>query len=202
LRLSPAKRQDLEETPLDLTEIHERLDRLESVEQIRGLVSRYPELADRRDIEELVKLYSENVQVGRKQGREALASSFRRVLGPPGPFGVTIHFVGPPDISIDRADPNRATGTAYCRAEHEVGDKWVVIFLKYFDTFVRENGTWLFANRDMKAFYGADVLERPNGAERMKYELLPGGLMSRAEAPECHESWRDFWASTSSSRDG
>jgi hypothetical protein len=181
---------------MDLTAIYQRLDRLESIEEIRGLVSRYPELADRRSIDELVTLYSENVQVGRKKGREALAASFRRILGPQGSFGVTIHFVGPPDVLIDPTDPDRATGTAYCRAEHEVGDKWIVIFLKYFDSFIRENGRWLFASRDMKAFYGADVLERPNGAERMKYELLPGGLMCRAEAPECHESWRQFWAAS------
>jgi ketosteroid isomerase-like protein len=172
-----------------------RVERLESIDEIKTLVARYAELIDRRDIDALVQLYVEDVPVGRKVGREALARSFRRVLGPDSPFRVTIHFVGAHTVQIDASDPDRASGHAYCRAEHEVGDKWVAVVFQYFDSYARRDGRWLIQDRVMKAFYGADVLERPNGDERMKHQILPGGLMATAELPESEPTWTEFWAS-------
>src|SRR4051812_2459539 len=180
----------------DMSALATRVERLESIEEIRTLVARYAELIDRRDIDALVQLYVEDVPVGRRVGRDALATSFRRVLGPSSPFRVTIHgFVGSHTVDLDPSDPDRATGVAYCKAEHEVGDKWVVVVFQYFDSYARRDGRWLIQDRVMKAFYGADVLERPNGTERMKHEILPGGLMATAELPESESTWVDFWAS-------
>src|SRR4051812_11817603 len=162
----------------DMSALATRVERLESVNEIKTLVARYAELIDRRDIDGLVQLYVEDVPVGRKVGRDALAASFRRVLGPSSPFRVTVHFVGADSVDLDPSDPDRATGVAYCRSEHEVGDQWVVVLFQYTDTYARRDGRWLVQDRVMRAFYGADVLERPNGTERMKHQVLPGGLMA------------------------
>lgn len=175
--------------------IEHRLDRVESELAIRHLVASYPPLLDVRDIDSLVELYVSDVAVGRRSGREALRTSFRRVLGPDSPFRATIHFTGSHRVVMDEHDPDAATGVAYCRAEHEFEDKWVVAMLQYWDTYRREADRWLFVQRQMKAFYVSDVLERPNGDGRVKHQLAPGGLLAEADLPEGAAVWREFWAS-------
>jgi ketosteroid isomerase-like protein len=177
-----------------MNDLKARIERLEAIEEIRTLVASYAEMVDRRDVNGLVQLYVDDVQVGTKVGRDALQKSFRRVLGPSSPFRVTVHFVGAHLVEIDTADGDKATGTVYCRSEHEVADKWIVVMFKYFDKYRRVNGRWFFEDRVMKAYYGVDVLERPNGADRVKHQLLPGGLLATAELPESELSWVDFWS--------
>ncbi len=106
---------------------------------------------------------------------------------------MTVHFIGNHVIDLDPDDPNRATGVVYCRAEHEFEEQWVVATLLYQDRYVRENGRWCFHERDMKAFYVVDTLERPNGPDRVKLQLTDVGLLGTPEAPECWPSWQRFW---------
>ncbi|RYE43212.1 MAG: nuclear transport factor 2 family protein [Hyphomicrobiales bacterium] len=170
-----------------------RLDRVESAEAIRQLVSRYGVLIDSRDLDALVELYVEDFRVARDlHGRAALRATFERMLGAEAPFTTTIHFVGNQTIDFDETNPDRASGVVYCRAEHEFPDLWVVATLQYWDTYERRDGKWYFAQRKLKAFYAADVLERPNGPDRIKRQVSPGGLLSTAEVPESWPSWQRF----------
>jgi hypothetical protein len=50
---------------------------------------------------------------------------------------------------------------------------------------------WLFAQRDIKAFYVVDVIGRPNG-ERVK-SLTIVGMLETAELPRAWPSWRPCW---------
>jgi prophage maintenance system killer protein len=88
--------------------------------------------------------------------REALAPVFADL----NKYDVTTHFVGQSTIFTLTAD--RGTGEAYCLAHHVTvdGDKrrLMVASLRYLDTFVKTNGTWLFAQRQL---YVDWVDERP-----------------------------------------
>jgi hypothetical protein len=180
----------------NVLDVEHRLDRLESVEEIRQLAARYGVQVDARDIDNLIKLYSADTPVGRRSGRVALRRSFERTLGKRAPFRITVHFIGNHMIEIDQKNPDSATGVVYCRAEHQFDDTWVVATLQYWDTYVREDGRWLFFERAMKAFYVVDILSRPSSDQRVDIQLTDVGLLGRAEAPECWPSWGRFWSST------
>ena len=175
-------------------ELLRRLDRLESLEAIRALIARYAVLVDARDVDGLLELYVDDFRVGRdRTGPAALRDSFRHMLGGNGVFRTTVHFVGQQDITFDEADPDRARGVVYCRAEHELPDLWVVSTLQYWDRYERRDGHWLFAERRLKAFYTCDVLERPNGPNRVKRQVTDVGLLGKAEVPEAWATWHRFW---------
>ena len=64
-------------------------------------------------------------------------------------YAATTHFVG--QSTIFTLTGNRATGEAYCLAHHvTVNDskrRLMVASLRYLDTFVKMDGTWLFSER-------------------------------------------------------
>jgi ketosteroid isomerase-like protein len=170
-----------------------RVDRLESLEAIRGLIARYAVLVDARDVDGLLELYTDDYRVGSERGLQALRESFFHMLGA-GTFTTTVHFVGQQDIELDAEDSDRARGVVYCRAEHECGPLWIVATLQYWDRYERRDGRWLFAHRRLRAFYVADVLERPTGPDRVKHQLTDVGLLGRPEVPEAWPSWERFHA--------
>jgi hypothetical protein len=114
---------------------------------------------DSRDLDGLVECFVPDVQVGRGTfGRPALRDWFDGVLRT---FGISIHFIGNHRISI--VDDDRASGVVYCRAEHEVGDEWVVMMIKYWDDYARIDGEWLIS-----AAQGEGLVRRPAIARRQR----------------------------------
>lgn len=176
----------------DLVGLIARIDRLEAAEAIRDLAARYARYIDAKDMRPLVQLFVDDVVVRDEVGRDAKLRAFVGNHGPEGRFGTTIHLVTGHTVDLDRADPDRATGVVYCRAEHEIEDRWVVATIQYWDRYERRDGTWLFAERDIKAFYVVDVLERPNG-ELVKQRLTNVGMLEKAELPYAWPSWSAFW---------
>ena len=77
--------------------------------------------------------------------REALAPVFADL----NKYDATTHFVGQSTIFTLAKD--RATGETYCLAHHVTvdGEKrhLMVASLRYYDTFVKTEGAWLFAER-------------------------------------------------------
>jgi hypothetical protein len=77
--------------------------------------------------------------------RGALASIFADL----NKYDATTHFVGQSTIFTLSAD--RGTGETYCLAHHvavEGGKRCIMrASLRYLDTFVKEEGAWLFAER-------------------------------------------------------
>jgi hypothetical protein len=63
----------------------------------------------------------------------------------------TMHFNGQSTVQVDG---DRATGITYCRAYHlKIPDgvqKLMIAGIRYYDTMVRHNGAWLFAERKLK----------------------------------------------------
>jgi SnoaL-like protein len=124
---------------------------------IRELVEGYAHCADRRDTKGQMSLFTADthfvVYMNAKDptpsqelhSREALAPVFADL----NKYAATMHFVGQSTILTLTAD--RGTGEAYCLAHHLIieGEKrhLMIAALRYYDTFVKAGGAWLFAER-------------------------------------------------------
>ena len=132
----------------------EQADRL----VIRELVDAYAHCADRRDADGQKSLFTEDTHfvvymdgqgsepTQMLDGREALTPVFDDLNR----YQATMHFNGQSTITLDG---DRATGESYCTAHHlftEDGErKLMVAWLRYRDTFVKVDSTWLFAERNL-----------------------------------------------------
>jgi hypothetical protein len=132
----------------------EQADRL----SIRELVDAYAHCADRRLAVEQASLFAEDARfivymngqgsepTQALEGRAALMPVFDDLNR----YQATQHFNGQSTISLNG---DRATGESYCIAHHlftEDGErKLMIAHLRYADTFVRKDGVWLFAERNL-----------------------------------------------------
>jgi ketosteroid isomerase-like protein len=124
---------------------------------IRELVEAYAHCADRRDAKGQMALFTSDTHFvvymnasdpkpsQELHSREALAPVFADL----NQYVATMHFVGQSTILSLTAE--RGSGEAYCLAHHltEGGGKrqLMVAALRYYDTFVKMDGSWLFAER-------------------------------------------------------
>jgi SnoaL-like domain len=124
---------------------------------IRELIEAYAHCADRRDAKGQMALFTADthfvVYMKAKDptpsqelhSREALAPVFADL----NKYDATTHFVGQSTIFTLTVD--RAMGEAYCLAHHITIDggkrRLMLASLRYLDTFVKMEGTWLFAER-------------------------------------------------------
>lgn len=158
---------------------------LTACEDIRQLASRYAIAMGHRDIDALVRLFVDDVRVGRDLvGRDALkanmsgqlAESRRTILQ------VTNHV-------IDVVDADHATGIVGTRGEIERGADWVVQVIEYHDTYERRGGEWLFVRRRHLLWYGADMLTRPNVLPDANW---PQSQTGKGVLPEIIPSWQQW----------
>lgn len=162
------------------------LERLASRIEIGELPSRYAMAIDARDVDTLVGLFVDDVAGGRHgTGREALKAWYLPVLRR---FGRSIHLIC--GHVVDFVDDDHATGLVYCRAEHEDGDGWYVMAMRYEDVYERRDGRWCFARRKEHPWYAVDVLDRPSAP----YIRWPGHEMMRATLPDRFPTWEPFWS--------
>ena len=124
---------------------------------IRELVEAYAHCADRRDAQGQMSLFTADthfvVFMNAKDPKPSMELHSREALAPVfadlNKYDATTHFVGQSTILTLTAD--RASGEAYCLAHHvTVADgkrRLMVASLRYYDTFVKVDGEWLFAER-------------------------------------------------------
>ena len=124
-----------------------RLDRIESSQAIGQLPSRYAMALDARDLDALVALFVDDVDASAEGcGREALKRWYDKVLRR---FYRSIHLIC--GHQFEFIDSDHATGSIYCRAEHEDGDGWFVITMRYDDVYERRDGLLTFIGHGMSA---------------------------------------------------
>ena len=126
---------------------------------IRELVEAYAHCADRRDAKGQMALFTEDthfvVFMNAKDPKPSQELHSRAALAPVfddlNKYAATMHFVGQSTILTLKAD--RATGEAYTMAHHHTvaGTKrsLMIAALRYTDTFVKKDGAWLFAERNL-----------------------------------------------------
>jgi ketosteroid isomerase-like protein len=124
---------------------------------IRELVEGYAHCADRRDAQGQMALFTPDthfvVYMNAKDPTPSMELHSREGLAPVfadlNKYHATTHFVGQSTIASLSGD--RATGEAYCLAHHVTIDgskrHLMVASLRYNDTFVKTDGTWLFSER-------------------------------------------------------
>jgi ketosteroid isomerase-like protein len=133
---------------------------------IRELVEAYAHCADRRDAKGQMALFTPDthfvVFMNAKDpapsqelhSREALAPVFADL----NQYAATMHFLGQTTILTLTGD--HGTGETYCMPHHLMIDgksrRLMIAALRYTDTFVKTDGTWLFAERKLYV----DWLER------------------------------------------
>jgi len=132
---------------------NEAADRL----AIRELVEAYAHCADRRDAKGQLALFTADthfvVYMNAKDpnpsqelhSREQLALVFADL----NKYAATMHFLG--QTTILTLTSNRGTGETYCMPHHLTVEgknrRLMIAALRYYDTFVKMDGTWLFAER-------------------------------------------------------
>jgi hypothetical protein len=126
---------------------------------IRELVEAYAHYADRRDAKGQMALFTADthfvVYMNAKDPKPSMDLHSRDALAPVfadlNKYDATTHFVGQSTIFTLSAD--RATGEAYCLAHHVTVDgekrRLMIASLRYYDTFVKGDGGWLFAERQL-----------------------------------------------------
>jgi SnoaL-like domain len=135
---------------------------------IRELIEGYAHCADRRDANGQMSLFTADthfvVYMKAKDQKPSQELHSREALAPVfadlNKYAATMHFVGQSTILSLTSD--RGTGEAYCLAHHLTVDgekrKLMVAALRYYDTFVKLDGSWLFAER---LLYVDWIEERP-----------------------------------------
>jgi ketosteroid isomerase-like protein len=126
---------------------------------IRELVDAYARCADRRDATGQMALFTEDTRflvfmdhnspdpTQELRGRDSLAPVFDNL----NIYAVTMHFNGQSTVVLAG---DRASGESYCLAHHlSIGDDgrrtMMIASIRYLDEFVKQNGHWLFAERQL-----------------------------------------------------
>jgi hypothetical protein len=175
-----------------MNDLLQRLERVEAQLAITQLPARYALAVDSRNLDALVNLFIDDVPCGRRgNGRAALKDFYASDHILRGFYRSQHQICG---HTIDFIDADHATGTVYCRAEHEDAEHWVVMAICYFDSYERRNGEWLFARRDEQHWYSTDWNEKPRGPN---FQNWPGKYTQARHAPRLPHSfasWQAFWA--------
>ena len=124
---------------------------------IRELIEAYAHCADRRDAKGQMSLFTADthfvVFMDAKDPKPTWALRSRDALAPVfadlNKYDATTHFVG--QSTILSLTDDKAIGEAYCLAHHvtvaEGKRRLMIASLRYLDTFVKQDGGWLFAER-------------------------------------------------------
>jgi len=169
----------------------QRLARIEARLDIGQLPIRYALAVDQRDLDTWTGLFVPDVDLGRHgSGAEALREWIAPQLAW---FYRSIHLICGHRVELgpDLPDggPLTATGQVYCRAEHEVDDRWIVMAIRYDDVYRRVAGQWLFERRHERHWYAADLTEHPQSVGFDSWGTGPA-----PQLPGADPAWHAFWA--------
>jgi len=124
---------------------------------IRELVEAYAHCADRRDAKGQMALFTADthfiVYMNAKDPKPSQELNSREALAPIfadlNQYVATMHFLGQTTILTLTSD--RGTGETYCMPHHLTVDgnrrRLMIAALRYYDTFAKLDGAWLFAER-------------------------------------------------------
>ncbi len=179
-----------------MSTLEARIDRLESIDNIRQLVSKYALSLDMRDLDAHVNLFAEDIRVSRElSGRAALKRWLDDTLRLQ--FTGTSHHIGNHVIEFD--NPDHAHGIVYSKNEHETpteggGAQWVIMQMIYWDDYERMKGPngpqWYFRRRLPCYWYASDINSPPIGEHKMRW---PGRDVYDGAYHDLFPSWAAFW---------
>ncbi len=164
-----------------------RIDRLESIDEIRQLAGKYSLSLDMRDLDAHVNLFAPDIRVSReKVGRAHLKAWLDDTLR--NQFTGTSHHLG--QHIIEFRGPEHALGVVYSKNEHECGGEWVIMQMLYWDDYERIEGRWYFRRRLPCYWYATDLNKPPIGDMKMRW---PGREPYDGAYHALFPSWKEFW---------
>ncbi|MCP5181229.1 MAG: nuclear transport factor 2 family protein [Pseudomonadales bacterium] len=178
----------------DLEKLAARLDRLESKDAIRNLVTAYAIACDEHDIPRLADLFTEDADFGSpngkmvSSGREAIREMFINTFRIRGP---AFHWTHDVTVTIDAGDPDRATGLVYSHAETTPNGVVSIAAMKYHDTYRREAGVWRIASRQIQFLYYVPYAKYGEALTSTNRVLMGGDLIP-ADYPESLPAWQEY----------
>lgn len=176
-------------TATDTQSLLARIDRLESLDEIRQLPAKYALCVDMRDFDQLANLFVDDVYVSKTAtGRQAIKEWFANALSH-GLIG-SAHGINGHIIDLEGGD--LATGLVYSRNTLEHAEVWYMEMMAYLDRYERRGGRWYFQRRTPLFWYQCDHLLPPLGGGEAK--LRWAGQEWRSGAfHDAFPSWQDFW---------
>jgi uncharacterized protein (TIGR02246 family) len=178
----------------ELAQVLERLDRLESKEAIRVLVTEYAIACDEHDMPALMRLFTADACFDAPNGamvavgRDAIETMFIETLKTRGPG---YHWTHDVTVKIDPEDPDKATGLVYSHAETTPNGVVSLAAMKYHDDYRREDGEWRFAKRVISFLYYVPAVEYGAGLSS-KNRVVIGADRLAADYPEKLSAWQAF----------
>jgi len=179
---------------VNIEEIASRLDRLESKEDIRSLVSKYAEACDQQDLKYLESLFTENAEFNspngmlNSKGRQSIIEMYEEVFQTRGP---SFHWTHDVRVEVNSDNPSKATGTVYSHAETTRDGIASLAAMRYDDEYSNSEGTWKFSKRTINFFYYVKTSEY---IEDLTETLRVNGVDGKvaADIPESVPAWIEF----------
>ena len=117
---------------------------------LKRLVDTFSNLADVKDVDAQVLLFTEDAEVVSKSGDQVFVSKGREEIGKAfsgflALFDVVYHLNGQQTVDIDG---DTATGISYCFVTLIGGGKKNQSGVRYHDTYVKQDGRWLIKKRE------------------------------------------------------
>jgi len=137
--------------------IEQRLQQLEDRIAIRELIDQYAYCADTRDAQGQMALFTEDTRfivfMDAKSSEPTQVINKSADLFPVfdnlNTYRATMHFNG--QSTVLQLNDDTAKGITYCIAHHQTirdeVQKLMIANIRYHDSFVKQNGKWLFAER-------------------------------------------------------
>lgn len=161
-----------------------RLQRIEDRQALRDLVSRYSLHVDNHDFTALSRLWHPAATYGWHgaapvaEGAQAIAALLESRISPNGPsFHVNHEQIVDWDEPAPGEDAQTASGIVFSHVESSVRGQQYQAAIRYHDRYVRHEGRWLFAARQLAFLYsvpttayGSILLEE----ERMRSDAGSG----------------------------
>jgi hypothetical protein len=173
-------------------DISTRLAQVEAQLAIQQLACRYARAVDARDVDGLIEVFSPNVDFGPRGKGEAGVRYFFSEGPSMRAFYRSMHQIC--GHVIDLIDTDHAKGTVYCRAEHEVGDKWIVQLIIYFDRYERIEGRWRIAGRAPRWLHTSDMGDHPQAVGFNDWPDRPDTAHFGPHVPQGFKTFQDYWA--------
>jgi SnoaL-like domain len=142
--------------------LERRIARLEARTEITELLTRYAFLLDDHEFEALGELFAPNARFGSPgsthTGRDAILANYR-ALGEV--YRVTVHEAR--GFVLEFLDDEHARGEVLGFSEQASAQHTVITSFRYSDEYVRLDGRWRFASRQVRTLYAMTHAELASG---------------------------------------
>ena len=167
-------------------DLERRIARLESRAEIAELLARYAVLIDDHEFEALGELFTPDARFGSPgsahTGRAAIVANYRAVGDL---YPITLHEAR--GFVLDFTDDDHARGQVTGFSEQASARHTVITSFRYDDEYVRLDGRWRFASRQVRTLYAMTHAEHASGglAWRLR-KRWPHRAPATAQLPAYH----------------